>query len=277
MTAENIDKLFKKLRHLTQYKEMSDIELYKIATEKSLENDKGEDDDEAEIENMFLDKEEKKEARNLLRKYLKNYSFEHISEKNTVKQLVFIEVFHNRLQRELNTYHKEGQPAPPKTVESLHSNLNQISALKNQLGIRKDKEKHSQSDAYIALETLKKKFKKWKEENQGSRTISCPHCGKLTMLRIRTDIWEAQRHPFFIDRFLANKHLMSLLKDEKISKLDVAKVLDVSTDYVDWLLDKIFPKSFRKEEKALTTEVTELLPVATEIIEEKINGEQQPN
>jgi len=283
-SKENIEKLYKKLRHLVQYKEKSDSELYKIAAEKlSVENDKEDEgeseevgDEVADVENMFIDREEKKEARSLLKKYLNHYSFEHISEKNTVKQLVFLEVFHNRLQRELNTYHKEAQPAPPKTVESLHANLNQISALKNQLGIRKDKEKHSQSDAYIALETLKKKFKKWREENQGSRTLSCPHCGKLIMLRIRTDIWEAQRHPFFVDRFLANKHLMTLLKEAKISKLDVARVLDVSVDYVDWLLDKIFPKSFRKEEKpkALTEEP---IIIKTEIVEEKINGEQQPN
>jgi len=38
------------------------------------------------------------------------------------------------------------------------------------------------------------------------------------MLKIRTEAWEAQKHPFFKDRILANKHLVKLYKDKKITK-----------------------------------------------------------
>jgi len=255
-TIDPVDKQFAKMRNLVQYKKISDEVLYvmaqgKVSAVKQVVAEPPEaakNEDEVEVEGMFVNAGEKKEARVLLNKYLGNYTFENISEKNTVKQLVFLEVFNTRLQVELNQYHEEGQPSPPKTIESLHSNLNQISMLKAQLGIRKDKEKTFQSDAYLTLETLKRKFKKWREENSGSRTLICPHCGKMVMLKIRTDAWEAQKHPFFIDRFIANKHMMKMWSDGKISKDDVAKVLETSVDYVQWLLEKVFPKSFRKIE-----------------------------
>jgi len=257
--SEPLDKMFAKMKNLAQYKNIPDDKLYEMAKERVEKKaspkvepkaeEEAKTEDELEVEGMFISLGEKRDARVLLNKYLKNYTFENISEKNTVKQLVFLEVFNTRLQVELNQYHEEQQPSPPKTIESLHSNLNQISLLKAQLGIRKDKEKTFQSDAYLTLETLKKKFKKWREENQGSRTMICPHCGKMVMLKIRTDVWESQKHPFFIDRFLANKHLMILYRDKKITQDDVAKVLETSGDYVEWLLDKVFPRSFRKEEK----------------------------
>ena len=244
---DSIEKKFKRLRNLPQYKDIGNEELMKIAESKVEEAEK--DEDSVEIEEMFTNKDEKKAAVLLLRKYLKNYTFDNISEKNTVKQLVFLEVFNSRLQAELNQYHEQQQPSPPKTIESLHSNLTQISLLKAQLGIRKDKEKSNYSDAYLVLENLKKKFKKWGEENQGSRTLICPHCSKMVMLKIKMESWEAQKHPFFIDRFIANIHLMTMYKNGKISIEDVAKVLQTSQDYVTWLLEKVFPKSFKPEER----------------------------
>jgi hypothetical protein len=257
---ENIEKIFNQLRTLAQYKDSPDAELWKKAAEKAELLSK--DDDELEVEEMFIDKAEKKEARGLLRRYLKNYTFDNISEKNTVKQLVFLEVFNGRLQNELNLYHKEGQPSSPKTIEALHSNLNQISILKAQLGIRKDKEK-SASDAFMIFETLKKKAAKWREENSGSRTRNCPYCGKMVMWRVRMDAWDVVKHPFFVDRFLANKHLMMMYKEDRIKKSDVAKILETSEDYVDCLLERVFPKAYRKQEPT---------PVEAEVKEESNNG-----
>ena len=62
---------------------------------------------------------------------------------------------------------------------------------------------------------------------------------RIILLRIRTDIWEAQKHPFFKDNRLYNKHLFKLLETDIITKEDVAKVLEVSEDYVDWMVEKI--------------------------------------
>lgn len=212
-------------------------------------------DDDRDIEDMFTDDEEKKKAKKLLKKYFNTYSIESISERNTLKQLVFLEVFNIRLQNELNTYHQNQQPAHPKTVESLHNNLNQISSLKDKLGVSKDKQKQTQAEGYSILETLFRKHKIWREENQGSRTLTCPYCSKMVLLRIRMKDWEAQKHPFFKDKILANTHLMELLKEGKITKRDVASVLGTSVDYIDWLIEKIYYKEFNQPQPQSEIEV----------------------
>jgi DNA-directed RNA polymerase subunit RPC12/RpoP len=94
------------------------------------------------------------------------------------------------------------------------------------------------SDGYKALETLKRKFKMWLRENQASREMLCPHCGKKVLLRIRTEAWEAQKHPFFKDRILGNTYLIKLYQQGKLSAQDVANILEASPDYVTWLIDK---------------------------------------
>jgi hypothetical protein len=94
------------------------------------------------------------------------------------------------------------------------------------------------------LGSMMKKYKIWRSENQGSRTLVCPHCGKMTLLKIRMEAWEAQKHAFFKDRILANPHLMEMYKNGKISKHDVAKVLHTSLDYIDWLIKKVYYRDF---------------------------------
>ena len=192
---------------------------------------------------MFEDKDEKKSAKDLLRKYLSDYAIETISDKNTLKQLIYLEILNNRLQHILNALHKDSKGVPLQLVDGIHKNIEAIGSLKNKLGLIKTKDpKHSET-GFQALEILKKKFAKWREENQGSRTLNCPHCSKMVMLKIRTEAWEAQKHPFFKDRLLTNKHLLSLYKKNKITKEDVANILETSVDYVDWILSKISPDS----------------------------------
>lgn len=239
MSNEKENLLFSKYKSLKQYKNLSDEKIRDLVRKKI-------EEEELDIEGMFIDTDEKKEANRLLKKYLDTYTIETISERNTLKQLVFLEVFNNRIQRELNNYYKEEQPVPPKTVESLHSNLNQINNLKTKLGLNLDKKEGAVSEGYGIFDTMMKKWKIWRDENQGSRTLTCPHCGKMTLLKIRMECWEALKHPFFKDRILANPYLMEMYKEGKISKHDVAKVLGTSLDYIDWLIKKVYYREFNK-------------------------------
>lgn len=245
LTIEKLNKLFKRARTLKQYKKYTDDELLKLV--KARYESKAKDKlivKDLDIKNMFVNKDETEDAEKLLKKYVNTYSIETVSERESLKQLIFLEVFNIRLQRELNTCHESQQPSPPKTIEALHSNLNQISALKEKIGLCASKKDKNINEGYAVFETLKKKWKIWREENQGSRTLSCPHCGKMTLLKIRTDIWEALKHPYFKDRVLANDHLMELYKTNKITKNDIALILGTSIDYIDWLVKKIYFKEF---------------------------------
>lgn len=226
------------LRNLAPYSKLSDEKLREIAIAK-LEEKKIDED--LDVGTLFSDREDKKLGKRLLKKYLNDYVIESISDKNTLMQLIYLEVIHtNRLQRVANDQYKEHQVVPRDIVDNIHKNLTKILELKDSLRLIKGKDAQAKSDTFKALETLKKKFKVWREDNQGSRTIRCPHenCGKMIMLKIRTDSWEAQRHPYFKDKLLGNTHLMKLFKEGKVTREDVAKILQTSPDYTDWLLDK---------------------------------------
>jgi hypothetical protein len=226
------DKIFNQLRKLKQYKDTPDEELWAIARQRAREEVQAKG-----LVSKFKSASEKAQARSLLKRYLEDYSIETVSDRNTLKEVIYLEVVQTRLQDKLNEFHERDSKAIPiQLVEIIHKNSKIIIELKNALGLNKAKEKKS---SYDAFDHLKKRFKKWREENQASRTLICPHCAKMVLLKIRTDIWEAQKHPFFKDKILYNKYLMELYRSNKISKEDVARVLECSPDYIDWLIDKI--------------------------------------
>ncbi len=190
--------------------------------------------DHKEIVNKFKG-EERKQALSLLEKYFKDYSIESVSDINTLKEIIFYEIIQYRLQDKLNDF-AESKTIPIQLVNVMHENSEAIIKLKNSLGLFADKEKKSE---YDVLKHLKRRFSVWLNENQASRTLVCPHCSKMVLLKMKTDIWESQKHPYFRDRVIYNKVLIQLYHDQKITKKDLAGVLETSEDYIDWVINKI--------------------------------------
>jgi DNA-directed RNA polymerase subunit RPC12/RpoP len=189
------------------------------------------------VDGLFTDKEEIKLAKELEKKYLSEYTIESVSDKNLLYYLIYLEVLHTaKLQKAANEFTASNENLPTWLLDSIHKNINQIIEIKDKLGLTKKEE--VANDAYKSLEMLRKKFKLWCENNQASRTLVCPHCSQMVMLKIRTTQWEAQKHPFFKDRLLGNEHLIRLYKQGKLTKEDVANVLGTSSQYTDWLITK---------------------------------------
>jgi len=235
---EQVAKRVKQYKNFPGYKGKTDLELHRIAEQKVRIEILIDD---LEIVEQFDDPDEKKRGKELATKYFSDYTFEFISDKNTLKQLIYLEIVNERLQKMLNEFYTDSKAVPTQMMEALHKNVMQVTALKESLGLTKDTGDEDKSDAMKALDTLKKKFKKWRAENNGSRTIICPECSKMVLLKIRTDAWEAQKHPFFIDRILANKALIDLYRKNRLTKKEVADILMTSEDYIDWMISKIAP------------------------------------
>ena len=136
-------------------------------------------------------------------------------------------------------------------IDSLDITQKRISSIKDTLGLYNDKKKKDDFFKYISL--LKEKFALWLEENQGSRSLTCPFCSKMVMLKIKMDKWDAIKHPYFKDKLLVNEHALALLKEKTITALDYAKIIqgkDVqSTDYTDWILEKLQKPTHVVQEK----------------------------
>lgn len=198
-----------------------------------------------------LDRKEKNWANKQFDKYRKLYYIESVADLQLLEELVYREAIQERYKKKIEELAKERQEASPKGTnkkkyievipkslrESLDENLAQILLLREKLGMYEEKKDR---DAFTYIQILKKKFKLWKEENQATRTFPCPFCQKMIMLNIRTDIYDVHKHPWFKDKTLANKALWELYKNKIINKQQIADVLNVTTDYIDWLKKKIY-------------------------------------
>lgn len=247
---EKVQKALKQLKGL-KYNKKSEEELRTqaealVASKEQLES--------IDVESLFTLRSEQKQAVLLLKKYLTDYTIETVSDKNTLCQLIYLEILNLRLQESLNKIHNDTKTMPPATVELIHRNLEQVAKLKNLLGVTKNAKDQNKQDGFSYLQLLKKKYKKWLEENQASRTLWCPHCAKATLLKIKMDEWEAQKHPFFRDRILGNVHLIELFKAGKLTREDLAKVFEVSPDYINWLVAKGWKLLSEEEELKIVSE-----------------------
>jgi len=194
-------------------------------------------DKDLNVQSMFPTREEKSLSKKLLKKYIDDYTIESISDKNTLKQLIYFEVIQYRLQQVTNKAHDENKSVPLKYLDSLHKNSNQIIALKETLGITHDN--NIKEDSYNSLNDIKKKFSIWRRQNVAERTRLCPHCGKMIHFIMRMDSYDAKKHPFFQGRFLTNKLFLKLYKEGRITRKEYSEGLEVSLDYISFLLKKI--------------------------------------
>lgn len=248
-----IEKLMARLRNLPSSKKLGEDALRRQA--ERIINEK-EQKDRIEMDSIFVSSDEKQKANELLEKYLHDYTIESVSDINTLKQLIFLEILDMRLRKGLNDFYTQSEATPKEMLQNLHQNNDKIILLKEKLGITRDKKDKEITDGYAFLRKLMEKHKIWLSENQGSRHVTCGHCGKQTMLKIRMEAWEAQKHPWFKDRVLGNPRLVDLFKEGKITQKDLAAIFEVSPDYVTWLVSKwkIENGQFKEHEEAKASE-----------------------
>ena len=249
----------KRLKSLKCYRDMPDIE-FDIIVGKKYQEKYADQVEEVSEKNISLSSEsfeneaglwitqiEANEALEAYNKYIKSRNITDPSDIALLKNLVFYEAQLKRIQRTINEkyqkHSEEGKDSglPSYEIKTINSINEQIIELKKVLGLA---EEQKGADPFIYIEQLKKKFKIWRENNQGSRTLVCPHCSQMIMLKIRMENWETLKHPFFKDKILCNDWAWELYKTKVITSLDLAKIL-LGKDcksylYVEWLERKIY-------------------------------------
>lgn len=235
LRQEKVDKKVKQLKRLNPFKNKTEAEILEKAESMV---DKSEKQETSDLISLFSDRVEKKIAGNLLDRYSHDYNIESVSDKNTLNEIIYLEVIQKRLQEKLNEiYQTQSKAVPSGIVDIIHKNSEAILRLKNSLGLNRTKQTNN---PYDVLQHIQKRAAKWREENQGSRTIKCPECQKLVFLKIKTEAWETQKHPFFKDTVLYNEALFEKYygKQVIVSPEFIGEVLKTSADYVLWIHDK---------------------------------------
>ena len=233
MKEEIIQKYYSKLKNLKQYKEISEQELLRLAEKQANE-------ELSDIDNLVTDPKEKKLAKKLLSKYLDDFDVENVADRNTVNALVLLEIIHVRLQTLLNEKHAQSEGAVPlQTLEAMHKNLDKIADLKDKLGLTK---KQEEQDPLKVLTTLKKRFEKYINEHRDDFLVKCWKCGEIILLRRQTKDYISGKYPFLKGNVLYNKELFKLVVENKITAEEAAKVLETSSDYIDWAIKEYYSK-----------------------------------
>jgi len=224
--------LFKQLKNLSQYKDKSDKALYRIVDKKIADNI-----DELDFTGLFTEKKDLKRAKSLVSKYLEQKDFNNIAEQQNLKNVVWLEIEIEKNQEIINKLHNDfDKVVPEEQLKSIIPLMKQLGDLKKELGFYQKEQE--ESDGYKIIQRMIDRAKIWRGKNQGTRHLVCPHCQKMVMLKIRTDKYETQKHPFFEDRVLTNVALMKRYCEGLLSKEDVAEILEVSPDYINWLIEK---------------------------------------
>lgn len=231
----NIERIKKKLRNLKQNSSLSEEEINKLAQERAQEEDI------LASLTFCVNDDEKDFAKNLLENYLEENSVETFADKETLRQLIDLELLAKRLKEQMKKEYDKANPTIPlQMVEQLENLNKQIIELKEKLGFsRKDGEENS---GFKAFEELRKKALNYYEQKKGCTEVKCPYCNNLFHLLFDRADYKEIKAIWFKNTQLYNDKLFFLYHEKKITEKDVAEILGVSDFYVNILYEGIFLK-----------------------------------
>jgi len=242
---DNFEKTKNMLRGQKQNKGKSEEELDLLTKEKI-------EKDEILGSLTFCLETEREFASNLLGKYLAESAIESFTDRDTLRQLIDLEIIVERIKALLNIeYDKANKAIPLQMLDQLTSLNSQVMDLKERLGLTQKKE--DKNDTVKVIEDLKERFHKWinKPDNRSNYECQCPGCGEIILIRRRLDkiTDEVLEHPWFRDDgVLFNRQIFVDLELSKISIDQAARYLNVSQDYILWI-KKTYPLNEDKQEE----------------------------
>lgn len=173
----------------------------------------------------FSDPDEQLLAETRFRDYLENSQIESSSDIDTLKSLIYNEVFEIRIQKDLNSYQTKEKSPPEKLTKQLVDIQNQKSSLKIKLGIDK---KEEEKDDLSKYQLVQKRTHEYIQQHKEEFTIwipqTCEKCGhkdiESYLLWRRVKDFNSLKHPWFAGKWFFNYEILKDVKDGKLSKDD---------------------------------------------------------
>lgn len=182
-------------------------------------------------------------AKERFKEYQKYYHIESFSNLQLLEELVYEEANLERIKKniqeilEVNSV-KKNNLVPRNLLEERDKSLDRQLKLKDKLGLFNDTNKQ---DLYNYIDILKKKHSLYRKQNPLDYSFPCPHCSKMihAKAKINNKSHIITQHPFFEDRFLNNTYIIKMYQEGKITKEDIAQMIKVPLDYVNFIIDKL--------------------------------------
>ena len=236
--SRDLEKYKNQLRNMQQYKNLTEEELTSVVQQKIEEKEI--------VDNLTfcVNDEEKKFAQDLLDRYLGQCSFENESDKDTLKQLIDLEILVERVKKYLKQeYNKDTPSLPTHMMEQLQDLNTQILEIKEKLGLStKDKKDSTWLEEW---NKLKKKALNHYSTHAGCNVVKCPYCQKLFYLLMKIDNLTPEKCNWFRDTVLYNESLFKLYDEKRITEDELADILGVSKFYIDLIYENLYLKDKR--------------------------------
>lgn len=232
---DNLEKKINKLRNLKQNKDKTNDELVVLAKEEIEKKDV--------ISSLTFCKDDKERefAIDLLERYTKENSIESEADKDTLRQLIDMEILAERFKYLLKIEYEKSNPAIPlNMVEELRETEKNILEIKTQLGLTN--KNRDQAGWIETWEDLRKKAIKYYEEHRGFNTIKCPYCQNLFHLLMRADKHEPIKSSWFRGTILYNIEVFKLFDEKRINIEEAANIMGVSSYYIELIYNEIYLK-----------------------------------
>jgi hypothetical protein len=193
-----------------------------------------------------LTKEEIKWGQKRFDDYLE--SFPHLNSNlgslQSLEEIVWVEVIQERYKQKLgalakgnNSSNTQSTSIPATLQKSIQDGLNMIMELKAKLGMF---EEQKQQEGLEAVEALMNKTELYRKTHLDIFKLTCPFCVKMFFLNRRMEDYDNEVTPYFHNRLLNNRPLFRIYKQGRVTKEQVAEVLGISTQFVDWLEKKVY-------------------------------------
>lgn len=258
--SNSLEKELRRISNLINYKNLNLSELEKIAKLNIILREFKKDP-------IFNNEKEQKLAEGRFRNYLEQSEIEGLSDLDTLKSLIYLEIFEQRIQGELNKLADDNKYPHEKLTKQLTDIQNQKLSLKVKLGIDK---KEDEKDDLSALQLLQKRVDKYINDHKDEFSIGlgfeCEKCNhknwEMFLLYKQIKDFKILKHPWFAGRFLFNYEIIKDVKDGKLSKEEATRYLMCSgqgkfykpqVDDKKWCIDYV---SYCLEN---FTEITDLL------------------
>ncbi len=240
MKMKNIELYKNQIRKLKQNSNKTEEEIELLAQQKIKQEEL------LDSISYLSDDVEKKFALNLLNEYAQ-YNLESPSEKDTLNQLIYIDILIERVKKFLNIESSKANPTVPISMTEELRNLNEQSLkLKEALGMNKDKK---DSNLVETLDELEKKALAYYEEHKGCNEFQCPYCqGIFHLLWDRTNCKEI-KSVWFKGTMLYNEALLDLYDKKIIDKEKCAEILGVSDYEVDIVYELFLNEKAKNDKK----------------------------
>ena len=176
-------------------------------------------------------------------------SFPHLQKNygnlQSLEEIVWMETIQERNKRQVGNLAMEDNSSnidpsiiPSTTLQkSIQDGFSTIMVLKAKLGMFEETNDLEEEDM---VEELMTKFEKYRKTHLDVTFLTCPWCADPFLLVRRMELYDDKTMPFYEDHLLNNRTLFKIYKEGRITKEQVAEVLGISIQYVEWLEKKVY-------------------------------------